>query len=183
MKLDAKQLHIELFSEEYDKMSDSILDAKERAKGINPMSKDYQLKVAKKREHLGVSRLSSSGNSIDDSSWELCVREFEARKNNNFTSKTKIISDVLINIRREKEELNKQIDLKMYPLKGIDPENPSTWTEIMINNCYNKMVAADRWEMETSMDYEDFVKQINRDKHFARSNCPRYGMDKEDYNS
>ena len=53
----------------------------------------------------------------------------------------------------------------------------------MINNCYNKMVAADRWEMETSMDYEDFVKQINRDKHFARSNCPRYGMDKEDYNS
>ena len=89
----------------------------------------------------------------------------------------------MINIRREKEELNKQIDLKMYPLKGIDPENPITWTEIMINNCYNKMVAADRWEMETSMDYEDFVKEINRDKHFARSNCPRYGMDKEDYNS
>jgi hypothetical protein len=40
------------------------------------------------------------------------------------------------------------------------------------------MIAADRWEMETSMDYEDFVKEINRDKHFARSNCPRYGMDK-----
>ena len=60
MKLDAKQLHIELFSEEYDKMSDSILDAKERAKGINPMSKEYQQKVAKKRKNLGVSPLSNS---------------------------------------------------------------------------------------------------------------------------
>ena len=35
-------------------MYDSIDDSKERAKGINPMSKEYQLKVAKKRKKLGV---------------------------------------------------------------------------------------------------------------------------------
>ena len=47
-------------------MSDSILDAKEIAKGINPMSKEYQQKVAKKRKNLGVSPLSNSGESVDD---------------------------------------------------------------------------------------------------------------------
>ena len=97
--MDPKQLHIELFSEEYDKMSDSILDAKERAKGINPMSKEYQLKVAKKRKKLGVSQLSSSGDSVDDSSWELCKEECEARKNKLKTSKTELIKKYLIEIK------------------------------------------------------------------------------------
>ena len=103
--MDPKQLHIELFSEEYDKMYDSILDAKERAKGINPMSKEYQLKVAKKRKRLGVSPLSSSGESVDDSSWELCKEECEARKNNTSTEKTAIINEELSKIKMEKEKM------------------------------------------------------------------------------
>jgi hypothetical protein len=105
LKLDAKQLHIELFSEEYDKMSDSILDAKERAKGKNPMSKEYQQKVAKKRKNLGVSPLSSSGESVDDSSWELCKGECEARINKEKTSKTEIIEKYLIEIKKNKEKI------------------------------------------------------------------------------
>jgi|TARA_B110001452_G_scaffold41907_1_gene32168 hypothetical protein len=103
--LNAKQLHIELFSEEYDKMSDSILDAKERAKGINPMSKKYQLKVAKKREHLGVSPLSSSGDSVDDSSWELCKEECEARKNKLKTLKTVLIEKYLTEIKKNEKKM------------------------------------------------------------------------------
>ena len=102
MKLDAKQLHIELFSEEYDKMSDSILDAKERAKGKNPMSKEYQQKVAKKRKNLGVSPLSSSGDSVDDSSWELCKEECKTRKNK---LKTELIEKYLTKIKKNKEKM------------------------------------------------------------------------------
>ena len=178
--MDPKQLHIELFSEEYDFMYDSIADSNDRARGINPMSKKYQLKVAKKRKRLGVSLLSSSGIKKDDSSLQLCIKESEARKNNTSTNKTIIINAELSKIRKEKSE--REINFKMYPLKGIDPEDPSTWTETMINNCYNKMVAADQWEMEKSMSYEDFVKEIHSNKSFARSNCPRGGMDKENYN-
>ena len=103
--MDPKQLHIELFSEEYDKIYDSILDAKERAKGINPMSKEYQLKVAKKRKKLGVSQLSSSGDSVDDSSWKLCEKECEARKNKEKTSKTELIKKYLIEIKINKEKI------------------------------------------------------------------------------
>jgi hypothetical protein len=180
--LNPKQLHIELFSEEYDKMSDSILDAKERAKGINPMSKEYQLKVAKKRKRLGVSLLSNSGDSVDDSSWELCNKESEARKNNTSTDKTAIINEELSKIKIDKEQLRREINFKMYPLKEIDPEDPTTWTETMINNCYSKMVAADSWESEESMSFEDFTKKIHSNKSFARSNSPRGGMDKKEYN-
>ena len=180
IKVNSDKLHSELFAEEYDFMYDSIADSKDRAKGINPMSKEYQLKVAKKRKRLGVSLLSSSGRKKDDSSLQLCIKESEARKNNTSTDKTIIINAELSKIRKEKSD--REINFKMYPLKGIDPDDPSTWTETMINNCYSKMVASDQWEMEESMSCEDFVKELHSNKSFARSNCPRGGMDKENYN-
>ena len=163
-------------------MDDSIADSNDRAKGINPMSKEYQLKVAKKRKRLGVTQLSSSGEKKDDSSLQICIKENEARKNNTSTDKTAIINEELSKIKKEKEQLDREINFKMYPIKEIDPEDPSTWTETMINNCYNSIVAADQWEMEKSMSFEDFTKKIHSNKSFARSNCPRGGMDKEDYN-
>ena len=86
-------------------MYDSIDDSIERAKGINPMSKEYQLKVAKKRKKLGVSPLSSSGDSVDDSSWKLCKKECEARKNKEKTSKTELIEKYLIEIKKNKEKI------------------------------------------------------------------------------
>ena len=36
----AEQIHCEFFPEEYDFMMDSISDAKDRRRGINPMSDD-----------------------------------------------------------------------------------------------------------------------------------------------
>ena len=86
-------------------MSDSILDAKERAKGKNPMSKEYQQKVAKKRKNLGVSPLSSSGDSVDDSSWELCKEECKTRKNKLKTLKTELIEKYLTKIKKNKEKM------------------------------------------------------------------------------
>ena len=123
--MNAKKLHIELFSEEYDKMSDSILDAKERAKGINPMSKKYQLKVAKKREHLGVSPLSISGNSIDDSSWQLCIEELEARTNKLKTSKTELIEKYLIEIKKNKEKIIEDHYKKVLEIRNGNSKNKS----------------------------------------------------------
>ena len=99
--LNISNLHQELFAEEYDFMYDSIADSNDRAKGINPMSKEYQLKVAEKRRRLGVSQLSSSGRSVDDSSRELCKEECEARKNNTKTEKTAIINEELSKTRKD----------------------------------------------------------------------------------
>jgi hypothetical protein len=120
LKLDAKQLHIELFSEEYDKMSDSILDAKERAKGINPMSKEYQQKVAKKRKNLGVSPLSNSGESVDDSSWELCKEECEARKNK---LKTELIEKYITKIKKNKEKMIEDHYKAVLELRNSNSDN------------------------------------------------------------
>lgn len=48
------ELHIKLFPEEYDFTQDSISDAKDRRRGINPMSVEYQDKVNKRRLAMGV---------------------------------------------------------------------------------------------------------------------------------
>ena len=71
----ARKIHIERFSEEYDFMYDSNVDANERDRGINPMSKEYIERINKKRADLGVSQLSESGMSISDDTMDLCIEE------------------------------------------------------------------------------------------------------------
>jgi hypothetical protein len=71
----ARKIHIEKFSEEYDFMYDSNVDANERDRGINPMSKEYIERISKKREALGVSPLSESGMPISDDTMILCIEE------------------------------------------------------------------------------------------------------------
>ena len=106
-------------------MSDSILDAKERAKGINPMSKEYQQKVAKKRKNLGVSPLSSSGDSVDDSSWELCKKECEARKNKLKTLKTELIKKYLIEIKKNEEKMMEDHYKTVLELRNSNSDHKS----------------------------------------------------------
>ena len=72
-----KNLHAELFPEEYDFMGDSFLDASERKKGINPMSKSYQIEVNERRAKMGVKPFSVTPDEqvVDDGlidSWEYC---------------------------------------------------------------------------------------------------------------
>lgn len=71
----AEQIHHELFPEEYDFMMDSISDAKDRRRGINPMSDDHTAKVNARREELGVSPLGDNGMPTDNSSWEVAHAE------------------------------------------------------------------------------------------------------------
>ncbi len=54
-------VHGWLFPEEYDFMGDSISDAKDRRRGINPMSEEYTNKVNERRRQLGVSPLGGDG--------------------------------------------------------------------------------------------------------------------------
>lgn len=71
----AKEIHFELFPEEYDHMMDSISDAKDRRRGINPMSVDYTAKVNARREELAVSPLGANGMPTDISSWDVARAE------------------------------------------------------------------------------------------------------------
>lgn len=48
------KLHLELFSEEYDYIYDSVADARDRSKGINPMSQAYIDKTNERRINMGV---------------------------------------------------------------------------------------------------------------------------------
>jgi len=70
-----KQLHVELFKEEYDFMYDSGVDASERTKGNNPMSSEYIEKRDKKRVALGFNPLEKDGEpSHDDDTLEYCKK-------------------------------------------------------------------------------------------------------------
>ncbi|MGM0905568.1 MAG: hypothetical protein ACQEVQ_03440 [Pseudomonadota bacterium] len=66
-----ERLHAKYFSEEYDDRFDSVLEAKERRRGINPMSQEYIDKMDSKRRELGVSKLGPGGKPQDNKSLEL----------------------------------------------------------------------------------------------------------------
>lgn len=71
----AGRIHAEKFSEEYDFMYDSIIDAKDRSNGKNPMSEEYIHKINKKRADLGVSPLSDSGMPTSKDTHTMCIEE------------------------------------------------------------------------------------------------------------
>ena len=91
----AKEIHLKVFSEEYDYMHDSLVDAKDRSNGINPMSVEYQERINLKRKKFGVSTLATNGLSLDNSSMDLCIKEFEARKNKQRTELSNLFDEYL----------------------------------------------------------------------------------------
>lgn len=62
--------HGSIFPEEYDYIYDSISDAKDRRRGVNPMSEEYTDKVNERRRQLGISPLGKNGEAIDGGSGE-----------------------------------------------------------------------------------------------------------------
>lgn len=67
-----RSIHAKLFPEEYDFMADSIDDADDRKKGINPMSDVYIEKVAERRRVLGFSPLSEAGERMSFDTYRFC---------------------------------------------------------------------------------------------------------------
>jgi len=80
----SSSIHVSLFSEEYDFMGDSCSDAKDRSRGINPMSPSYIKKIAEKRKVLCFEPLSSSGESTSSDTKDYCLaivkKAFDAAK-------------------------------------------------------------------------------------------------------
>ena len=93
--LTAKKIHLKVFSEEYDYMYDSLVDAKDRSNGINPLSEEYQERINLKRKKFGVSKLAKNGLNLDDSSMEVCKKEFKARKNKQRTELSNLFDEYL----------------------------------------------------------------------------------------
>lgn len=71
----ARSIHAEKFPEEYDFMYDSGVDAKERSRGINPMSQEYIEKIRMKRKELGVAQLAENGMPASGDSYRVCLEE------------------------------------------------------------------------------------------------------------
>lgn len=57
----ARAHHSKHFPEEYFFIGDSLLDAKERQRGVNPMSEEYITRVNQRRIDLGFSALGKNG--------------------------------------------------------------------------------------------------------------------------
>jgi len=74
-----KDVHFEMFPEEYHFMMDSISDANARKKGQNPMSSEHTAKANARRKALGVPPLGSNGMPTDNSSWDI-AREAALRR-------------------------------------------------------------------------------------------------------
>lgn len=77
----ARSIHAERFPEEYDFLADSVADASERGRGVNPMSAEYIAQTNKRREERSVKSLTASGYAASDDSLLLCrteaLREFD----------------------------------------------------------------------------------------------------------
>lgn len=167
-----EDLHKELFSEEYK----SIYLEKDG------WSQEHTEKLNRRRARLGVSPISSHGSTKDNSSMEFCEREIKAAQANHETEYTAIVLDILEEIKEEKQKRQDEIEARLTVVQHIDPEDPRTWTDTMINNSYALMAAADRWELDTPMPFDDFKEKLFSDKDFALSHAPRGKMDKDDYN-
>lgn len=74
----ARKLHIERFPEEYDHQYDSLADAADRAKGINPMSQEYIEEVNQRRKDAGVPPLAENGMPTSQITYELCYEEVKS---------------------------------------------------------------------------------------------------------
>lgn len=68
-------MHLEGFPEEYDYISDSTEDVRQRYLGKNPMSDEYVQEVNFRREKLGVSPLLENGMFESNETRELMLNE------------------------------------------------------------------------------------------------------------
>lgn len=177
-----KKLHDKLFPEEYDFMYDSIADANDRARGKNPMSKDYQKEVNEKRASLGVSQLSENGMAVDDSSLDFCKIEINALLEEKKTAFTDSMLKWLGTMIAKTDEIKELIYEQSLYASGIDPNDPSTWTDIMFKNLYKLEEAAALWDLEdVKFTFEEFKQLLLQDPEFRKFRIPKKGMESEDY--
>ncbi|RUO71655.1 hypothetical protein [Idiomarina ramblicola] len=88
-------VHSRYFPEEYDYIYDSSVEAKNRKRGINPMSQEYTDKVNEKRAQLGVSPLGPDGQAQDGSSDTFASKVAEEQMDKANEQLTRYLSEAL----------------------------------------------------------------------------------------
>jgi len=68
---EVRSWHSRIFTEEYDHMYDSIADARDRDRGVNPMSQEYIARVNARRAALGFADYMDTDSDLplDTQSW------------------------------------------------------------------------------------------------------------------
>ena len=61
-------------------------------------------------------------------------------------------------------------------------KKPSEWNEIEWGNIYDLYHAAQLYELDNSLEFDEFKKQMLEDDEFASSYKLKPGMDSSDYN-
>jgi hypothetical protein len=178
----ARELHELLFPEETDFMWDSVADMKDRERGINPMSKEYVERIKTKRNMLGVPQLTENGMPVDETTYKLCVAEVKAEHEGKTTPWTEKFKKLKAEALEEKRKHKERMDELQRHAPGIDPTDPNTWTETMFKNLYELEVAVNSWELNDSIEYDDFKKKLFMDDNFRALHIPKSGMEKDDYN-
>jgi len=177
----ARELHVLLFPEETDFMTDSYADLKDRDRVINPMSKEYIEKMEKKRDMLGVPQLTENGKPVDDTTYRLCIDEVRAEQEGKTTQWTERFKKLKEQALEDKKKHQGRMDELQNHAPGIDPTDPNTWTETMFKNLYQLQVSVDSWELNDSIEYDEFKQKLFTDGHYRASRIPKSGMEKDDY--
>jgi len=155
-------------------MYDSYSDHLDRSRGINPMNKEYQEEVNKKRNQL------LNNDSI--SPFDFCLSETQALLAGEKTSYTDSMLYWLKTIFKKEDEVKRLIDAQSLYAPGIDPENPNTWSETMIKNLYKLEEAAALWELDDlKFSLEEFKHRLLSDLEFRKFRKPKKGMEREGY--
>lgn len=157
-----KEMHLFLFSDEYQ--------------GKSPMSDEYQNKVHQKRKDL------LNDDTIE--SWDFCKSEVGALLSSTKTAKTDLLIKYLEQAFENQDKVDAIIERQMTPIKDIDYNDPSTWSEVIIANRYSLLCAADSWDLDSDStpSFEEFKRLLIEDPEFRSANRPINGMEREDYN-
>jgi len=71
---------------------------------------------------------------------------------------------------------------KMIDLNNLDLDDPKTWPEYIMFNCYKLYMATELWELDDPMPFDKFKESMFKYENFRQLHSPIEGMDKEDYN-
>src|SRR5690606_1514631 len=111
------KFHVTLCPEEYDYMMDDAVDAKARYRGDNTISEDYQKKVTKRRQKLGLEPLRDDGMVGSDDSVRYTnkkVRRLLTSEDKALKAEIKELIDVEFDFKKFTERLNSYDNIQYY---------------------------------------------------------------------
>jgi hypothetical protein len=115
-----RELHAALFPEEYDHMYDSVSEAKDRQRGKNPMSAEYEEKTNTLRAQLGFTPFSVGPDAYNDDTYSWVMKKLrqgkEAELRNIVTSHTQEDADA----KRELEQARLKVQTPSWLNQRID---------------------------------------------------------------